>query len=59
MLKCAKKTDQRPIPGAVEAIQQFEKCKIGMANTTLLFFPKPGLPLSLYNHASDWTIGSI
>lgn len=59
MLKGAKKKDRRKVPWTEESIQQFEKCKINLANAALLNFPKSDLPLSLSTDASDFAIGSV
>lgn len=58
-LKGAKKKDQRKIQWTDDAIQSFEKCKEALSKATLLSYPNPELPLSLYTDASDWAIGSV
>lgn len=47
MLKGPKKSDRRKITWTDASIQHLKKCKSVLANAALLYFPKPGLSLSL------------
>lgn len=58
-LKGAKKNDKRKIEWSTEAKRNFEKCKEDLANTAMLTFPKPELPLTLCTDASEISIGAV
>ena len=59
LLKNSVKNDKRPVPWSVETEEAFEKCKLSLSNSTLLFHPISSAELVIKVDASDFAIGAV
>ncbi|GFU83065.1 hypothetical protein TNCV_65351 [Trichonephila clavipes] len=59
LVKGAKKKDYRKVHWTDDTRRSFEKCKTGLAEAVLLYFPRCGLPLFICTDASEFTVGAV